>query len=407
MKSKPHINHQTSVIEGNLDAVSSKPGVYVMKDAGENVLYVGKAQNLQKRLSSYAARFRTNATSLDIKTAVLLKKISAVETIVTNSEKEALILESNLIKRYRPRYNVFLKDDKRYPSLRLDIQKPYPNLKIVRKVVQDDALYFGPFSSSAAVRKTLRVIHKTFKLRKCQTRQFKNRSRPCINHQMALCLAPCCFDVGKSTYEDIIKEVILFLKGRTPDLINKVKQEMMAASKLHDFEKAAVLRDKMFALEETLEKQVAVTGDFKDRDVIGIVRSYDLSVITVLFIRGGFLLGTRHFSFSETMATDGEIIGAFIRQFYQKTPFVPKEILVPVSLEDSSLLRELLSRRKKTKVAISEPKRGEKKRLVNLASQNAESHLKALKASIETDTKLLVRLQKRLKMDMAGKEWII
>lgn len=399
MKSKPHINHQTSVIEGNLDAVSSKPGVYVMKDAGENVLYVGKAQNLQKRLSSYAARFRTNATSLDIKTAVLLKKISAVETIVTNSEKEALILESNLIKRYRPRYNVFLKDDKRYPSLRLDIKKPYPNLKIVRKVVQDDALYFGPFSSSAAVRKTLRVIHKTFKLRKCQTRQFKNRSRPCINHQMALCLAPCCFDVDKSTYEDIIKEVILFLKGRTPDLINKVKQEMMAASKLHDFEKAAVLRDKMFALEETLEKQVAVTGDFKDRDVIGIVRSYDLSVITVLFIRGGFLLGTRHFSFSETMATDGEIIGAFIRQFYQKTPFVPKEILVPVSLEDSSLLRELLSRIKKTKVAVSEPKRGEKKRLVNLASQNAESHLKALKASIETDTKLLVRLQKRLKMD--------
>lgn len=415
MKSK--IKHSESTIEGQLTAVSSKPGVYVMKDAGKNVIYVGKAQNLKKRLASYFTQSRGSSFSLDKKTDVLLRKIAHVETIITNTEKEALILESNLIKRYRPRYNVFLKDDKRYPSLRLDIKNPYPNLTIVRKVVQDDALYFGPFSSSASVRKTLRVIHKTFKLRKCKNKHLKTRSRPCINHQMALCLAPCCLDVEKNTYDNIIKEVALFLKGRTPDLIKKIKQEMISTAKLQDFEKAALLRDKVFALEATLEKQVAVTGDFKDRDVLGIARSYELSIITILFIRGGFLLGTRHFSFPETMSTNTEMIGAFIRQFYERAPFIPKEILVPATLEDSSLLGELLGRIKGERVSILEPKRGEKKRLINMSSQNAKSHLKALKASIETDTHMLVGLQKRLKMDripwriecfdvsnMAGKE---
>ena len=419
MKSKPNIKHKhfESTIEGQLTTVSSKPGVYVMKDADKNVIYVGKAQNLKKRLASYFTQSRSSSFSLDIKTNVLLRKIAHFETIITNTEKEALILESNLIKRYRPRYNVFLKDDKRYPSLRLDVKNPYPNLTIVRKVVQDDALYFGPFSSSASVRETLRVIHKTFKLRKCRSKLLKNRSRPCINHQMTLCLAPCCLDVEKNTYDDIIKEVALFLKGRTPDLIKKIRQEMLSAAKLHDFERAALLRDKIFALEATLEKQVAVTGDFKDRDVLGIARSYELSIITILFIRGGFLLGMRHFSFPETMSTNAEMIGAFIRQFYERTPFIPKEILVPSTLEDSSLLGELLSSIKGEMVSILEPKRGEKKRLVNMSSQNAKSHLKALKASIETDIHMLGRLQKRLKMDripwriecfdvsnMAGKE---
>ncbi|UCD89555.1 MAG: excinuclease ABC subunit UvrC [Desulfobacterales bacterium] len=396
---KPNFEHRESTMEGELSSVSSRPGVYVMKDANKKIIYVGKAQNLKKRLASYFTPSRGRSFALDIKTDVLLRKIAHFETIITSTEKEALILESNLIKRYRPRYNVFLKDDKRYPSLRLDVNNPYPSLTIVRKVVQDDALYFGPFSSSASVHKTLKVIHKTFKLRKCKTKHFKNRSRPCINHQMGMCLAPCCLDVEKRTYDNIIKEVVLFLKGRTPDLIKKIKKEMIAAAKRQDFERAALLRDKIFALEATLEKQVAVTGDFKDRDILGIARSYELSIITVLFIRGGFLLGTRHFSFPETMSTDGDMIGAFIRQFYEHAPYIPKEVLVPVAPEDSSLLSELLNRIKGEKVSIREPKRGEKKRLVNMSSQNARSHLKALKASIETDTRMLMRLQKRLKTD--------
>ncbi|MGD9083019.1 MAG: GIY-YIG nuclease family protein, partial [Desulfobacterales bacterium] len=189
-----------SGIQDTLARVSSGPGVYVMKDAEDRVIYVGKARNLKKRLASYFTRARTGPLHPDIKTGILVKKISNFETIITDTEKEALILESNLIKRYRPRYNVILKDDKRYPSLRLNLTNPYPNLTVVRKIKKDGDLYFGPFSSSAAVRETLKIIHKTFKLRKCKTKDFKNRSRPCINYQMGACLAPCCLDVDKDRY---------------------------------------------------------------------------------------------------------------------------------------------------------------------------------------------------------------
>jgi len=388
-----------SSILDKLAMVSSEPGVYVMKDAEDRVIYVGKARNLKKRLASYFTRSRTGSLHPDIKTGILVKKISNFETILTGTEKEALILESNLIKRYRPRYNVILKDDKRYPCLRLNLTNPYPNLTVVRKIKKDGDLYFGPFASSAAVRKTLKIIHKTFKLRKCKIKDFKNRSRPCINHQMGACLAPCCLDVDKNRYNEIVKEVILFLKGRTPDLIQKIKKEMISAANKQHYEKAAVLRDKMFALEQVIEKQVAVTNDFKDRDVIGFAGSYEYSMITMLFVRSGFLLGTRHFNFSEIMSTEEEMIGAFIRQYYEKAPFVPKEVLVPTQLDDAFLLEELLSSIKGKKVSVLEPKKGEKLRLVKLASQNAENSLKEFRDSAATDMEILIKLQKRLKMD--------
>ena len=388
-----------SSIQDKLAMVTSGPGVYVMKDAEDRVIYVGKARNLKKRLASYFTRYRPGPLHPDIKTGILVKKISYFETIITDTEKEALILESNLIKRYRPRYNVILKDDKRYPCLRLNLTNPYPNLTVVRKIKKDGDLYFGPFASSATVRETLKIIHKTFKLRKCKTKDFKNRSRPCINYQMEACLAPCCLDVDKNRYDEIVKEVILFLNGKTPDLIQKIKKKMISAANKQDYEKAAVLRDKMFALEEVIEKQVAVTNDFKDRDVIGIAGSHEHSMITVLFVRGGFLLGTRHFNFSEIMSTEEEMIGAFIRQYYEKAPFVPKEVLIPTQLEDASLLEELLSSIKGKKVSILGPKKGEKLRLVKLASQNAENRLKEFLASAATDMEILIQLKKRLKMD--------
>jgi excinuclease ABC subunit C len=388
-----------SRIQDKLAMVTSRPGVYVMKDADDRVIYVGKARNLKKRLASYFTRSRTGPLYPDIKTGILVKNISNFETIITDTEKEALILESNLIKRYRPRYNVILKDDKRYPCLHLNLTNPFPNLTVVRRIKKDGDLYFGPFASSAAVRETLKIIHKTFKLRKCKTKDFKNRSRPCINYQMGACLAPCCLDVNKNRYHEIVKEVILFLNGRTPDLIQKIKKKMISAANKQDYEKAAVLRDKMFALEQVIEKQVAVTNDFKDRDVIGIARSYENSMITVLFVRSGFLLGTRHFNFSEIMSAREEMIGAFIRQYYEKAPFVPKEVLIPTQLEDASLLEELLSGIKGKKVSLLRPEKGEKLRLVKLASQNAENRLKEFKASAATDMEILVQLKKRLKMD--------
>jgi excinuclease ABC subunit C len=388
-----------SRIKDKLSKVSSQSGVYLMKDVHGKVIYVGKARSLKKRLASYFKRIGNSTSKTDIKTEILIRNISDFDTIITDNEKEALILESNLIKRFKPRYNVILKDDKRYPSLRLDIKNPYPNLVVVRKIAKDGALYFGPFSSSMAVQKTLKIIHKTFRLRKCKQKEFKRRTRPCLNYQIGSCLGPCCLEVNSQIYNDIVKEVVLFLKGRTPDLIKKIKQEMISAANAHEYEKAAVLRDKMFALEQTLAKQVAVTNDFIDRDVFGIARSDENSMLTILFIRSGFLIGTRNFKFSNTMSTESEMIGEFIRQYYDSTRFVPKEILLPRPLEDVFLTEEMFSEFKGQKVNILSPKRGEKFRLIKLADQNAKNSLRELIVELSKDHQLLVRLQQRLKMD--------
>jgi excinuclease ABC subunit C len=379
-----------------LSGVSSEPGVYLMRDKAGKVIYVGKASSLKKRLASY---FKDHdSRQPDMKTRVLVKKISTFETIITASEQEALILESNLIKRYRPRYNVILKDDKRYPSLRLDIKNPYPCLALVRKITNDGALYFGPFASSQAVRRTLKFINRTFKLRKCRTRDFKNRSRPCLNYQIGTCLAPCCLEVDESAYQENVKEVVLFLKGRTPDLIRKIKKEMSQVARVQDYETAALLRDKFFALEKTLEKQVAVTTDLVDRDILAVLKGPDFSLITLFFVRGGFLLGSRHFTFKETISSEEEMIGAFLRQYYENARFVPKEILVPILLEDADLFEEWLKTLKGEKVSILRPVRGEKARLVEMAVQNAKNELENRIASDSADRDILARLQRRLKI---------
>ncbi len=383
------------ILNEKLSRVPFEPGVYLMKDADGRVIYVGKARNLKKRISSYFKK----PGQLDLKAGILVKIIFTFETIITRTEKEALILESNLIKRHRPRYNVILKDDKRYPSLRLDMKSQYPNLNIVRKTAKDGNIYFGPFASAQAVRQTLKIIHKTFKLRKCKKKDFHNRSRPCLNYQIGACLAPCCINVDKDTYNEIVKEIILFLKGRTPYLINKIKKEMMWAAKAQEYEKAAILRDKIFALENTLEKQISVTTDFMDRDVLAVARSPKSSMVTLFNVRGGYLLGTQHFDFAETMSTDTEMIGAFIRQYYEKIHFIPKEILVPILPEDTSLLEDWLKNIKGQKVSLVFPKRGEKVHLLEMAIHNAENELKIKIASETADMDILARLQKKLKTD--------
>ncbi|MCG2830594.1 MAG: excinuclease ABC subunit UvrC [Desulfobacteraceae bacterium] len=382
-------------LNDKLSGAPNEPGVYLMKDSGGKVIYIGKAGDLKKRLSSYFKK----SGQIDLKTGVLVKNVSSFDTIITRTEKEALILESNLIKQYKPRYNVILKDDKRYPSLSLDIKSQYPGLNIVRKIEKNGAQYFGPFSSSQAVRQTLKIIHKTFKLRKCKTKNFKKRSRPCLNYQMDACLAPCCLDVDKKTYNEIVKEVVLFLKGRTPELIKKIKKQMTSAAKDHDYERAAILRDKMFALEKTLEKQVAVTNDFKDRDVIAITDSPEISLIALLFVRGGYLLGKRNFIFTKTMSTNAEMVSAFIRQYYEKPYFIPQEILVPISIEDKDLLEDWLSTINQKKVRILYPRRGEKTQLIKMAVHNAQNSLKDLTASTAAAMDISVRLQKRLRID--------
>jgi len=381
-------------IQQKLSRVSNEPGVYLMKDAAGEILYVGKARNLKKRLASY---FK-NSGQMDIKVKILADKIVDLETIITGTEKEALILESNLIKRHKPRFNVILKDDKRYPSLRIDLSEKYPNFDIVRKIGQDDAMYFGPFASAHAVRETLRTINKTFKLRKCKKKDFKTRTRPCLHCQMEGCLAPCCLDVDPAVYQEQVNEAIMFLKGQTPHLIRKVRKQMEISAQAQEFERAARLRDKIYSLERTIEKQIAVTTDFKDRDAFAIARSEECSVITVLSVRGGFLTGTRHYGFSQVISPDQEMIAAFIRQYYERHRFIPDEILVSTDLEDADLTEEWLRGLKNKKIRIYRPQRGEKVRLVQMAERNAKNEIKNLKASRSAEMDLLGRLQKKLKM---------
>ena len=394
MNEPPDSPKTEPTLQNKLSRVSGEPGVYVMKDTGDNVIYIGKARNLKKRLTAY---FK-NSRHTDMKTGVLVTKISDFETVITRTEKEALILESNLIKRYRPRYNVVLKDDKRYPSLRLDLNEKYPSFNIVRKIGQDDAMYFGPFASAYAVRETLKIINKTFKLRKCKAKDFKVRTRPCLHCQMEGCLAPCCLDVDPRQYQEHLNEAIMFLSGRTPDLIRKLKQQMQQAAEEQEYEKAARLRDKIFSLEKTIEKHVAVITDFKDRDVFAIASSEDISMVSVFMVRGGFLKGTQHFDFAEIMSPDQEILGAFIRQYYMKNRFMPAELLVSTGIEDAALIEEVLASTKGQKVRIHCPKRGEKAQLMKMAVNNAEKELQDLIASRTVEIDVLTRLQKRLKM---------
>ncbi len=377
--------------------VSDKPGVYLMKDSGGSVIYVGKALNLKKRMASYFSR----SAQADKKTSVLVDRISEFETIVTESEKEALILESNLIKHFRPRYNIILKDDKRYPSICIDVDSNYPFLSIVRKIENNTSLYFGPYSSSGAVSQTIKLINRTFKLRKCKTRELKKRTRPCLNYQMNLCLAPCFHDVPRKTYHKMVKEVVLFLNGKTPDLISQIKKEMMRLADQREYEKAAFLRDKIFALEKTLEKQVVVSTDLKDRDVISIAESPELSILTLMVVRGGYLIGTNHFKIPITMASGEEKVETFIRQYYGKNRFIPKEIFIPDSLENRNMVEEWLKEIKGERVSIVSPKRGNKAKLLKMAFMNAEKELLDRITSQNSRNELLLRLQHKLKLDRA------
>ncbi len=375
--------------------VVSAPGVYLFKNAQGRILYVGKARDLRKRVQTYFQSGRPH----DPKTRVLMTKVVNLEIVVTRTEKEALILESNLIKKHRPRYNVVLKDDKRYPSLRLDLSQPFPNLNIVRRIRNDGALYFGPYASSSAVRQTLKFIHKTFKLRKCSTKTFHGRTRPCLNYQMGLCLGPCTMDVQPELYRGIVNEVIAFLRGRTPELVRKIKDEMRAAAQNQSFEKAAMLRDKMFALEKTLERQVMVTSDFKDRDVIALILEEEASMAVMFRVRGGFLLGSRPFYFESAVGSAEAQMNQFMQQLYTVRQEIPPEVLVNCLPENRLLAEGRLSELRGTKVDIRRPQRGEKARLLEMALENARGTLKTIAESDAFHLELLRRLQKRLQLD--------
>jgi excinuclease ABC subunit C len=382
-------------LQDKLDTLPSSPGVYLMKDATGNILYVGKGKDLRKRVFSY---FREKEHQSP-KTRVLVSKISDMEFILTGSEKEALILESNLIKRHRPRYNVLLRDDKRYLVLRLDPKEEYPRLSLVRRIRKDGAHYFGPYASANAVRQTLKVLHGMFPLRQCSGTKFRQRARPCLNHQMGRCLGLCVGAISPEEYGPVVEEAVLFLKGRTQDLHEKLRQEMERAADRLEFEKAAMYRDRLNAVEKTLEKQLMVSARFRDQDVVGTHEAGDNLGLAVLFVRGGRMVGSRCFVFKKPQSSSSEVVRAFILQYYEAGKPIPEELLISEPLVEQELLAEWLSDLKGKRVGVRLPQRGEGRQLLAMAAHNAANYLRSEMTRATDPMPALDRLRQRLGLE--------
>lgn len=380
--------------EDKLENVPHRPGVYLIKDAREKVVYVGKAKDLRKRLMSYLRKGR----SLGPKIEAIVSRGDFLETIVTENEKEALILECSLIKSYRPRYNVILRDDKNYLSLRINPNDDFPRITLVRRVAADGALYFGPFSSAGAVRDTLRLLQKIFPLRRCPDSVFKSRLRPCLNFQMKRCLGPCVGEISTEEYREYVNQVIMFFHGRMHDLTALLEKGMNSLAEREEYEKAALFRDRLIAVRRTLEKQSVVSSHRLDQDAIGVYRRGEQAEISILFIRNGAVIGNKSFFFRVPDTADEELLSNFLKQFYGDEKYIPKEILIPFSFEDQAVVSEWLRERACKRVSLLVPQRGDKRRILELASENAEH---AFGQRIEKDEdvfELLHHLQQKLRL---------
>jgi excinuclease ABC subunit C len=384
------VNAQYEVDAGKLRQVlPDGPGAYLFKESSGRVIYVGKAKSLKKRVLSY---FRPPA-HFSLKTALMMKKACGLDFILTSTEKEAFILESNLIKKFMPRYNVILRDDKQYPCLRLDIKETYPRLSIIRRIKKDGSLYFGPFSSAHSVRSTLKVINRVFQLRKCKGRGLPKRTRPCMDR----CLGPCTHHVPVSEYRQIVKQVRLFLEGRNRELIERLQKDMAGASDLLDFEKAAKVRDQIRAIEKTVERQHVVSPRLEDQDIIGLARGKDRFQVVILFVRKGCVVGNRDYFIKNPGGHASEVMEAFLKQYYAGSAFIPKQVLISEPVEDLLSITEWLCDLAGKKIVIHRPKKGEKLRLMSMAVTNAQSLLTSSAEHEDEDLMDIVRSALKLK----------
>lgn len=372
----------------------TRPGVYRMCDAQGRVLYVGKAKNLRARVRSY---FREGADGR-AQVRFLMAKVADIEFVATDTEKEALILENTLIKRHHPRYNLDLRDDKSYLSLRLDVQNPFPRLTPTRRIQRDGALYFGPYSSARNLRETVELIYRLFPLRQCSEGELKRRMRPCLYCQIRGCRAPCCGRTDAAGYRRLVDQVVLFLKGRGGELVGHLRHAMTAAAERQDFEEAARLRDQLRAIEQTLERQKAVSHQPVDRDVVALVREGSETQAAVLVIRSGNLLGQRPYYLTDTYGDDAEVVTAFLQQYYRDDRIVPGEVLVGLDPrpENRALLEDWLGERRGRRVHIVRPRRGEKAALVRMAEDNAVELLAERRRTKVGYTAALEELQRRM-----------
>ncbi len=352
-----------------LEQLPESPGVYIYRDEQGAIIYVGKAVSLKHRVRSY---FGASAAR-DPKVKALMSRARGLEYITTDSEVEALILESNLIKEHRPRYNVCLKDDKSYPYLKLTLREEYPRVLLTRRLVKDGSRYFGPYTRVGAVQETLRLLKRIFPLRTCKHKSPLPRSRPCLNQHIKRCLGPCCGLVTPEEYRRLVDGVQLFLSGHQEQLIKDLRRRMEQAAADLDFERAARLRDQLLAVEKVAEKQKIVSGDHEDRDVVAMARDQGKSCVMVFFVRGGKLIGREHFILDETADMQrGEVINAFLKQYYLQAEFIPREVLAEdIPAEELAVLERWLSEKRGGRVRIIKPRRGEKKKLVELGGRNA------------------------------------
>jgi excinuclease ABC subunit C len=378
-------------IEEKLSSLPPSPGVYLMKGK-EGIIYIGKAKNLRARVRSY---FLGKG---DTRYAVryLARKVEDLDYIITSNEKEAIILEDTLLKKHRPRYNIRLKDDKTYVSIKMTTNENFPRILVTRRVRKDGARYFGPYASARAVRDTVKFIRRIFPLCVCTPHEFRNRVRPCLDYQLGLCPAPAVGLISEKDYRELVDGAIMFLEGRNLQLIKMLKQKMKEASSQKDYEKAAKIRDQIASIEATLEEQKVVSPLVKDQDVFAAAKEDKSIVIEALFIREGRLTGARDFPFHHVGLPDGEIFSSFLTQFYRGERYIPDEVLLSVPIEDVSVIGDWLSDRKGKKVTIQTPRRGHKKKLINMAEANAREALKK-KAAPGRDN-LVGQLQTRLRL---------
>ncbi len=358
--------------------LSEEPGVYIFKDPKGDVLYVGKSSNVKRRLLSY---LKAQPSS---KTASMLKKASHFGFILTQSEKEALILEAQLIKKFRPPYNVVLRDDKNYPLIKIDPSEKFPRIEITRIFKRDGAFYFGPYPSVQALKEVLKFLRRAFPLRKCSTNTFIKRERPCLNYDIGLCLGPCSGKISPQEYRKVVRDLINFLNGQDSTIKEKLFEEMKRASENLEFEKAALYRDRIKAIDLMMERQSVITSeDVSSKDVFGFYLEEDRSIAFIIFIRQGAISGQRHFDISNAIGSEKEIVESFIKQYYELHPFIPEEIVLPIEIETKEILEKYLEELRGGPVTISFGKTEHDKRLLEMASKNAINHAKM--ASLEAE----------------------
>jgi excinuclease ABC subunit C len=373
----------TQAVTEKLATLPTKPGVYLHKDNTGKIIYVGKAINLRNRVRSYFQRGANHTP----KVRRLVQNIADLEYIVCGSELEALVLENQLIKKHQPHYNVRLRDDRQYPYLCLTTSEPFPRLVVTRKARQDKNRYFGPYSNSRAVYSTLELVNRTFPLISCN-KSFDGRpvQKPCLYHHLGQCLAPCAGIAEKVEYAKAVQDVTDFLNGRGSETVKKLRADMEEAAENLEFERAARIRDRLQGAEEILTRQRVISEEMVDQDVIAVVEDntgLNGACVQMFFIRGGRLLGESHYLIEGTdEQTEGEVVQEFMKQYYADANFIPEEIILPTTMDETAIIESWLKQRKGKKVEIQVPVRGDKKKLLDMATENASHALEQIKAEM-------------------------